>query len=452
MSSQCDTHSQTKKTIYNVYKYFKKLSLDTSNTEIATFFKQTQAKTAEACGVSEKTVKRITAEGNKSSSESQAACPSFTSPRKTYKRIKFASEVDGFDADIVRRIVHDFYDKREYPNKSNILAEYKKRTEYKGSETSMWRILKNLNFKYKKCNDGRRFLMERNDIVAMRVKFLRTIVNLRQNNDTRPVIYLDETWVNQNHTKGHIWQNEFNSEGLKVPTGKGSRLIICHAGSSSFGFVHGSKLVFRCQSGTSVDYHTQMNSTIFKEWFIQMLQHLEEPSVIVMDNAPYHSVLAENYPKANERKADVQKWLSEKGVEYSPLETLSELRERVKKLVPRQKIYELDQIALEMGHEVVRLPPYHCQYNPIELIWAQVKGDVAKKNVSFKIADVEKLVNEALDAVTVDSWKKCVSHCEKLQEEDFIKEGLRDEILEPIIMTINPDEDSDDSEDEDDIN
>jgi len=104
-----------------------------------------------------------------------------------------------------------------------------------------------------------------------------------------------------------------------------------------------------------------------------------------------------------------------------------------------------------MGHEVVRLPPYHCQYNPIELIWAQVKGDVAKKNVSFKIADVEKLVNEALDGVTVDSWKKCVSHCEKLQDEDFIKEGLRDDILEPIIMTINPDEDSDDSEDEDDI-
>jgi len=54
--------------------------------------------------------------------------------------------------------------------------------------------------------------MERNDIVAMRVKFLRTIVNLRQNNDTRPVICLDETWVNQNHTKGYIWQNEFNSK------------------------------------------------------------------------------------------------------------------------------------------------------------------------------------------------------------------------------------------------
>lgn len=69
--------------------------------------------------------------------------------------------------------------------------------------------------------------------------------------------------------------------------------------------------------------------------------------------------------------------------------------------------------------------------------------------MTFKISDVEKLVNDVLDAVTVDNWKKCVSHCEKLQDEDFIKEGLRDEILEPIILTINPDEDSEDSDDDD---
>lgn len=69
----------------------------------------------------------------------------------------------------------------------------------------------------------------------------------------------------------YIWQNELNSEGFKVPSGKESRLMICHAGSSSFGFVPGSKLVFRCQSSNSVDYHTQMNLSIFKEWLIKTL-------------------------------------------------------------------------------------------------------------------------------------------------------------------------------------
>lgn len=62
-----------------------------------------------------------------------------------------------------------------------------------------------MKFRYKKCNNGRKFLMERNDIVAMRVRFLRHMVNLRTNNDDRPVVYLDETWVNQNHTRNHIW-------------------------------------------------------------------------------------------------------------------------------------------------------------------------------------------------------------------------------------------------------
>ncbi|KAF0730134.1 DDE 3 domain-containing protein [Aphis craccivora] len=100
-----------------------------------------------------------------------------------------------------------------------------------------------------------------------------------------------------------------------------------------------------------------------------------------------------------------------------------------------------------MGHEVVRLPPYHCQYNPIELIWAQVKGEVAKNNTNFKFADVEKLLNDALDSVIVENWKKCTDHCYKLQEKDFIKERLRDEILTPIIMTINPDESIDSDSD-----
>ncbi|KAF0748982.1 DDE 3 domain-containing protein [Aphis craccivora] len=251
----------------------------------------------------------------------------------------------------------------------------------------------------------------------------------RRNNDTRPIVYLDETMVNQNHTRGHIWQNSDNTEKLKVPIGKGGRLIVCHAGSPSFGFVKNSKLVFRCKSGSQADYHSQMNATVFKKWFIDMLGNLEEPCVIVMDNTTYHSTLTEEYPK-----------------------TLSELREKVKLTMPKEKKYKSDEIALQMGHEVVKLPPYHCQYNPIELIWAQVKGKVDENNNTFKMADIEVLVNSALDAVTAEDWAKCGDHCDKIQEDNLVKEGLRDDILEPIIMTINLDDSStDEYDDEDDM-
>jgi len=90
--------------------------------------------------------------------------------------------------------------------------------------------------------------MERSDIVAARVKFLHRMNELRINGDTRPIVYLDETWVNQNHTRGYIWQNHENTEGFKVPTGKDSCLIICYARSPSFGFVKDVNLIFRCNS------------------------------------------------------------------------------------------------------------------------------------------------------------------------------------------------------------
>lgn len=99
----------------------------------------------------------------------------------------------------------------------------------------------------------------------------------------------------------------------------------------------------------------------------------------------------------------------------------------------------LDQIVLEKGHEVIRLPPYHCQYNAIELIWAQVKRQVATKNNTFKMADIERLTHEALDAVTKRDWENCVRHAEELQESDNRKEILRDALMEPLILTILPD-------------
>ena len=45
----------------------------------------------------------------------------------------------------------------------------------------------------------------------------------------------------------------------------------------------------------------------------------------------------------------------------------------IKLYKPRFRSYEIDKMADEFGHSVVRLPPYHCEFNPIELIWAQVR-------------------------------------------------------------------------------
>lgn len=444
-----DIHSQSKKIIYNVYTFLKQLSQKSNLT--ANFFKNAQVLTAQACGVSERTIKRICAEAKNINLETPGASPTFSSPRKGYKRAKTVSELNSFDSDVVRRTVHEFYDRGEYPSAHLILDVVKRKTNYSGCIRSMQRLLKNLKFSYKKCNDGRMFLMERSDIVALRCKFLREMCTLRENKNDRPVIYLGKTWVYQDNSRRLIWQNEANAEDLKVPTGREGQLIIYHAGCARYGFIEGSKMVFQSNIGNTIDYHNEMNSKFFKQWFIQLLHNLEEPSIIVMDNAPYHSALKGDYPKSNWRKANIQEWLTEKNIKFNPLATLPELRQKVRNLIPQKK-KELDEIALKKGHQVIRLPPYHYQYNPIELIWTQVKNKVAKTNNSFKMVEIERLTNEALDTVTINDWKKSVRHAEDIQNEDNKKEIMRDRILEPIVSTIlSDDSDWSDNEEDNDI-
>jgi hypothetical protein len=105
----------------------------------------------------------------------------------------------------------------------------------------------------------------------------------------------------------------------------------------------------------------------------------------------------------------------------------------------------LDQLANESGHEVIRLPPYHCQYNPIELIWAQVKGEVASKNTTFKMSNVEQLTHTAIANVTVENWQKCVLYAEALQAEDLRKAHLCDRL----VISLGDDSDSDCDSDDD---
>ena len=239
------------------------------------------------------------------------------------------------------------------------------------------------------------------------------------------------------------------SGGLKVPIGKGCRLIVCHVGSSDTGFVPQSKLIFRTNAKSS-DYHSEMTAAVFRNWFTgQFLPYIEPHSIIIMDNASIHSIIVDKAPSSNTKKADIMSWLSNKNIPHTSSQTRAELLQLVKQFKPIRNTYEIDNIASEHGHRVVRLPPYHCHYNPIELIWSQVKGYVAERNSTFKIADVEKLTHEAINSITTAAWKDCVKHAEKLQQDDFEREFIIDSVIEPVIINLRDSDSDDDSSEED---
>ncbi|XP_049513968.1 uncharacterized protein LOC125941081 [Dermacentor silvarum] len=257
----------------------------------------------------------------------------------------------------------------------------------------------------------------RNEVISdpdMDMPTISTRTMQRMLNDLGTIYYLDETWVNAGHTKETVLtdtkvmsrQDAFRqglSTGLCAPSGKGGRLIVLHAGSAE-GFVDGAALVFRAKKGAG-DYHTEMDAPRFRKWFVeQLLPNIKPCSVIVMNNASYHSAQAEKVPSSSSRKADIQCWLKSKSIPFSDDQLKSELLQFVKKHKHMFLAFQIDTLASAAGHEVVRLPPYHCELNPIKLVWSQVKGYVASKNTDFKIDSVEKLLLEGIAGVTPQNW------------------------------------------------
>ena len=212
--------------------------------------------------------------------------------------------------------------------------------------------------------------------------YLRKIEEYR--NEGRPIVYLDETWIHPHYTVKKCWQSDEVS-GVRTYDSPGERLIIVHAGGS-MGFIPGAALIFKANSKTG-DYHSQMNASNFEKWLKEKLAvNLPFNSVVVMDNAPYHSVQTNRPPTMTSKKEDLIKWL-EKNVKNSSFDSKM-TKEELMMVIRRNKpepIYSCDVILQNLGFSVLRLAPYHCDLSPIEYVWSLVKKRVACKNMDTNI-------------------------------------------------------------------
>lgn len=183
-----------------------------------------------------------------------------------------------------------------------------------------------------------------------------------------------------------------------------------------------------------------MDGHRFETWFKeQFLPNIEANSVIVMDNASYHSVQLEKLPSSSTTKGDIQRWLTEKNIAFFKDQLKAELLELVAQHKHRFFGYRIDALAKAAGHDVVRIPPYHCELNPIELVWSQVKGYVAANNTTFTLAGVEKLVHEGVTLVSADNWKRDCAHVECVEKEFWERDSEVESSIESIVISLGSD-------------
>lgn len=303
---------------------------------------------------------------------------------------------------------------------------------------SLRTLLLHLGFKFKK-DDNRRALMEKTNIAAKRSEFFRKYKDNKNSPFQRELVFLDETWIFSKGSQIKSWQDD-STKSVRKPGGfDGKRFIVLHAGNSR-GFINNASLLFASKS-KMLDYHGEMNSDLFTKWVKEkLIPNLEEPSLIIMDNAAYHSVEIEKQPCTSWKKCEIQEWLQKNNILYNNAMLKMELLQ-LAKLHKKEIRYVIDELLREHGHEVLRLPPYHCTFNAIEMIWADTKTYYNQHmgEDGYGNEKVEEMWQRALEKCTPEVWKAKVMHTENIIEEWMNRERLIENIP-PLIIEVNNNE------------
>jgi len=370
---------------------------------------------ASALDVSESTVKVIMAAFNKRGEEGLNYSNFQQRGRPTYS-------VEAGIEPLVRRFIRRANRNGDQVNIEIIRNFMRGELHCDVAHTTLWRALQRWGFEFGKGIRSAQ-LKESERVVIMRRQYLRI---KRSNRDDkgqvdRPEVYLDESYINKNHSNDNTWYFEEDGIIIGKPTGKGDRLIIVDAITKD-GWVPNARLIFKASKKTG-DYHANMNWDNFSEWFQEkLLKNIPNNSLIIMDNAAYHNVLAEEaFPKKSHSVTRLREWLSNNQIPWTKDMLKSELFELCSRFATKPE-FLIDTIARKYGHSILRTPPYHPELQPIETCWAIVKNHVAKYN-DCTMKKVRILIADGFAKVTAKTCQKLIKKVNEQEDTFWIEDS-----------------------------
>lgn len=413
--------AQTKQVVMNVYDFFRSQNQLMSESDL-------EMKVAAATGISVRSVQRV----KRQAKEGKLLSPPLVRTRQS----PVLGSIDDFVEGCLRKEILSFYERGEIPTLDVLLEIVKEPpVHFQGGRTSLYRIIKNIGFQYTRVTGGRQILIEKKDIVISRCNFLRILDDNRNSFSPRSEVYIDETFVYQKEFEGTI--------GPKLKS-KEMQYIIVHAGGEK-GFVSGGLHMFRPQISNRGHYKVTVTPQCFQIWFRdQLLPNIPSNSLIIMDDAYWHSNIVNNVPNANMKKDCIIQWLQENNIAPDKTVSKTELLHIVNSY--KKKLFDIDLLAKNCGHQVVRLPPHHNHLNPMLLIWHQIKSELKKKSQDGQtLQTLEEKIKDVVTSITEKDWRMCMDHSRKMREEYKNKDKAVNCMLEK--FTINLDESSMDEED-----
>jgi len=366
--------------------------------------------------------------------------------KKNKKKIRgnINDKIDESEKSAIRRIIHSFWFENQIPTFDKIylnVRAYKELPNFTKS-TLYSLIRKHMGFERAK---GTNAVVEKNDTILCRRNYLESIMKYRS--EGRPIYYMDETCINIGENAGKDCFSKDLSTRPTKPNDKDKWLVVVHIGSED-GFVDNGLFCFEAKENTN-DYRVEMNGNIILDWLKFIVPCLNDYAVIIMENAPYHSLKHDDVPTSATEKSIIIEWLRSKGEIIDRPMVVAQLMAMVERIKPSYDTYVVDDFLKEHNMNVLRLPPYHCELNPIKMAWSMVKNYVNINNTTYKLDDGLELIDKAVDKVNSYVWKDfiniVVEEEKKFWDMDFIMDNMLKE-QQSLFITFT-DETTDASED-----
>ncbi len=302
----------------------------------------------------------------------------------------------------------------------------------------------------------------------------------------KTVYATDETFFMSGDTAVYCYRDkkkEDNPQSMRKPGAsgtfgpksatKGQRLAVAHVIGPN-GFVPDCLLTIR-SDGRLSDYHSDfevksktMDSTVYEAYMrnqvIPALRH--QNAVLVTDNAPYHGAFLDRFPRDRDTNMQMRTWCASHSVDATPFKTKKALWAHLKILKETDARYKdkyvIDELCRENGIQLVRLPPYHPFWNPIEYCWAEWKRRGRERNTEYlnthssaSLHEIDKMTHEIFDEIPAEfvaaTFRHCTNIWRKYAEEtnaDFEDDADDADFVREVFDGDGRDDD-DNSEDED---
>ncbi len=243
----------------------------------------------------------------------------------------------------------------------------------------------------------------------------------------RRIVYMDESYIHQNYCRHEDSLYDPNDEQdlTTVPRHKGRRYCFIAAiidadrsDAQKAMLLKDTLDIFEGGKKQTKDYHGMFNHDYFVGWMRKLLDALRareiSNAIIVMDNAKYHKKLPPDTPRKGWKKAQLIEACADRNIDVPDKALKSTIWQLLEAHVQTAQPI-ICNMAKNEGHEVVFSPPHYSDLQPIELVWANVKGQVGRQyTTETKLEDVRLRLEAAFDGLESKTVQGCINKANKM--------------------------------------